>query len=177
MTISRRVGDLQPSNVVLSRREPAAILPIRRRRSIAATYRSCSPVRITQSKPCAFSGSAPGAVVRAHRDCGRCFEEGAVCLYLPVYTNSNMEFALDSEPLKLAAGECWYVNFALDHDFPIAAKAIACTGWTMHVSIAESSNGSGARAKVSAARVARRSLRSAWPGSTYKNGFQARRQR
>lgn len=62
-----------------------------------------------------FLKLAPGAVIREHRDLGLCFEEGAIRLHIPVHTNDEVEFVVDGEPLILAAGECWYVNFDLKH--------------------------------------------------------------
>lgn len=62
-----------------------------------------------------FLKLAPGAVIREHRDFGLCLEEGALRLHIPVYTNADVDFLLDDEPLTLTAGECWYVNFDLKH--------------------------------------------------------------
>ena len=62
-----------------------------------------------------FLKLAPQAVIREHRDFGLCFEEGAIRLHIPVHTHADAEFLLDGEPLALAAGECWYLNFDLKH--------------------------------------------------------------
>jgi hypothetical protein len=62
-----------------------------------------------------FLKLAPGSVIREHRDFGLCFEEAAIRLHIPVHTHADVEFVLDGEPLTLAAGECWYVNFDLKH--------------------------------------------------------------
>jgi len=62
-----------------------------------------------------FLKLAPGAEIREHRDYGLRFEDGKLRFHIPVHTNPDVEFVLGGESLRLAAGECWYLNFDLGH--------------------------------------------------------------
>jgi len=60
----------------------------------------------------------PGTIIRPHRDV---FKEvanlafGQVRLHVPIFTNDKVVFVVGDEPLKLAAGRLYYVNFSKVH--------------------------------------------------------------
>lgn len=56
-----------------------------------------------------------GARIREHQDYNIGFEFGLVRLHIPVVTGPGVEFVLGSEPLHMAAGECWYVDVREAH--------------------------------------------------------------
>jgi hypothetical protein len=56
-----------------------------------------------------------GTQIHEHKDGGLCLEEGLLRLHIPIITNKQVEFYLDSEPLFLEEGTCWYCNFNLPH--------------------------------------------------------------
>jgi hypothetical protein len=56
-----------------------------------------------------------GTQIHEHKDGGLCVEEGLLRLHIPIVTHEQVEFYLDSEPLFLAEGTCWYCNFNLPH--------------------------------------------------------------
>lgn len=62
-----------------------------------------------------FLKLAAGAEIREHRDAGLRFEDGVLRLHVPVHTNADVEFVLGGEAVRLAEGECWYLNFDLPH--------------------------------------------------------------
>jgi len=62
-----------------------------------------------------FLRLAAGSVIHEHRDPGLRVEEGVYRLHIPVRTNPDVEFLVGGQPLQMAEGECWYVNFDLPH--------------------------------------------------------------
>lgn len=56
-----------------------------------------------------------GALIHEHKDGGLCVEEGLLRLHIPIFTNRDVTFLLDGEPLFLDEGTCWYCNFNLPH--------------------------------------------------------------
>ena len=56
-----------------------------------------------------------GAVIKQHRDAELSFENGEARLHIPVFTNNQVEFFVDDEPVNMKAGECWYINANLPH--------------------------------------------------------------
>jgi hypothetical protein len=58
---------------------------------------------------------APGSNIKEHRDYNLSYEDGEVRVHIPVQTNPEVEFAVAGQPLPMAEGECWYINFNLPH--------------------------------------------------------------
>jgi hypothetical protein len=56
-----------------------------------------------------------GARVREHCDYGMGVECGEVRLHLPLQSGSGAEFILAGTPLRMAPGECWYVDVSRPH--------------------------------------------------------------
>ena len=56
-----------------------------------------------------------GAVIKEHRDAELSYEHGAIRIHIPVITNEEVEFYLSKERMNLKEGECWYMNFNLQH--------------------------------------------------------------
>ena len=56
-----------------------------------------------------------GAIIKEHHDAELNFEKGEIRVHIPVVTNDDVEFYLDSERMNLKEGECWYMNFNLKH--------------------------------------------------------------
>jgi len=56
-----------------------------------------------------------GAIVYPHRDKDLYFEEGEARFHIPVITNNDIKFYLDTEQIFLEEGSCWYLNLALTH--------------------------------------------------------------
>ena len=59
---------------------------------------------------------APGASIRPHRDVGRSFEHGVFRIHVPIDTHPDVETIHNGDPVTMAAGECWYLNFDLQHE-------------------------------------------------------------
>lgn len=59
---------------------------------------------------------APGASIRPHRDVGRSFEEGVFRIHVPITTGPGVETIHNGDQVRMAAGECWYLNFDLQHE-------------------------------------------------------------
>lgn len=55
------------------------------------------------------------AKIREHRDYKMSFEDGAARVHIPVQTNSQVEFFLDKQPVKMDEGAVWYLNLNLPH--------------------------------------------------------------
>lgn len=62
-----------------------------------------------------FLRLAAGSTITEHRDFGLSVEEGVARLHVPVRTNPDVEFLVGGQPVRMAEGECWYVNFDLPH--------------------------------------------------------------
>ena len=56
-----------------------------------------------------------GAVIKPHRDAELAFENGEARLHVPVFTNPDVEFAIDDERVVMEPGSCWYINANLTH--------------------------------------------------------------
>ena len=56
-----------------------------------------------------------GASIKEHRDNDLFFEKGEIRIHIPIITNADVEFYLDSERMNLQEGSCWYMNFNLLH--------------------------------------------------------------
>jgi hypothetical protein len=57
----------------------------------------------------------PGGCIREHRDYGLSLDSGEVRLHVPIVSGVRVEFYLDGELLRMAPGECWYLNLDLPH--------------------------------------------------------------
>ena len=57
----------------------------------------------------------PGAVIKEHSDADLCYEQGEARIHVPVITNPQVEFYIDSERVDMLPGSCWYMNFNLPH--------------------------------------------------------------
>lgn len=62
-----------------------------------------------------FLRLGPGDQILEHRDYGLSFEEGCARIHIPVKTSADVEFFLDGEPVPMAPGEVWYLNFDMKH--------------------------------------------------------------
>jgi quercetin dioxygenase-like cupin family protein len=58
---------------------------------------------------------APGARIREHEDPGLGFAHGEVRLHVPITTSPQVSFHVDRQPLRMAPGECWYVDVSRPH--------------------------------------------------------------
>ena len=57
----------------------------------------------------------PGSLIKEHTDYDLAFEFGKVRLHIPVTTNNEVEFYLNSERVIMNEGECWYVRLSDPH--------------------------------------------------------------
>lgn len=58
---------------------------------------------------------APGSVILEHRDHDLAAEHGTARLHIPVITNTDVEFSLNHRPVRMEAGECWYLRLSDPH--------------------------------------------------------------
>ena len=56
-----------------------------------------------------------GAFIKPHRDYKLGYEDGNFRIHVPIITNPQVEFMLDSERLDMLEGECWYTNVNYIH--------------------------------------------------------------
>ena len=59
---------------------------------------------------------APWASIRPHRDVGSSFEDGVFRIHVPITTGPGVETIHNGEQVTMAPGECWYLNFDLQHE-------------------------------------------------------------
>jgi mannose-6-phosphate isomerase-like protein (cupin superfamily) len=76
--------------------------------------------RVLESFACEYTAVrflrlAPGARILEHRDYGLTFDEGEARMHVCVRTNERVEFLLDSRPVVMAEGECWYLDVNRPH--------------------------------------------------------------
>jgi hypothetical protein len=57
----------------------------------------------------------PESSILEHRDYNLSINDEDIRLHIPVQTHSAVGFWLDDEPIQLATGSCWYLNFNLKH--------------------------------------------------------------
>lgn len=62
-----------------------------------------------------FLRLGPGDKILEHRDHKLSFEDGVARIHIPVKTSPDVEFYLDGQPVRMDAGEAWYLNFNLKH--------------------------------------------------------------
>ncbi len=58
---------------------------------------------------------SPGSSIREHRDYNLAYEDGEVRVHIPITTNPDVDFRLNSERMNMQPGEAWYLNFNLPH--------------------------------------------------------------
>ncbi|NCD70234.1 aspartyl/asparaginyl beta-hydroxylase domain-containing protein [Mucilaginibacter agri] len=56
-----------------------------------------------------------GSVIKEHRDIELAFENGEARLHVPIITNPDVAFYVNSERVIMNEGECWYINANLPH--------------------------------------------------------------
>lgn len=56
-----------------------------------------------------------GAEIKPHRDHNLGYEDNCFRLHIPITTNENVSFVLDSDRLIMLPGECWYTNVNYIH--------------------------------------------------------------
>jgi hypothetical protein len=57
----------------------------------------------------------PGSVIKEHTDHNLGYEDGIFRIHIPITTNENVHFFIDSKEVKMLPEECWYGNFNLPH--------------------------------------------------------------
>jgi hypothetical protein len=54
---------------------------------------------------------SPDSRIREHRDHNLGFEDGEIRVHIPVQTHPDVAFLMDGEPVEMAEGETWYIDF------------------------------------------------------------------
>lgn len=62
-----------------------------------------------------FLRLGPGAIIGKHRDYGLDLESGEARMHVTVQTNDRVTFRVDSEPVPMFAGDCWYIDVSRPH--------------------------------------------------------------
>jgi len=57
----------------------------------------------------------PGSIIKEHTDYNLGYEDGVFRIHIPITTNENVHFFINSEKVKMLPTECWYGNFNLPH--------------------------------------------------------------
>lgn len=57
----------------------------------------------------------PGSVIKEHSDYNLGYEDGVFRIHIPITTNENVHFFINSEEVKMLPSTCWYGNFNLPH--------------------------------------------------------------
>jgi hypothetical protein len=57
----------------------------------------------------------PGSIIKEHADSFLAFEEGEARIHIPIQTNTDIYFYLQSRRIIMNEGETWYLNFSLKH--------------------------------------------------------------
>ena len=57
----------------------------------------------------------PGSRIREHSDPGLGYADGELRLHVPLTTSPKVAFYADGEPVRMAPGECWYVDVSRPH--------------------------------------------------------------
>lgn len=57
----------------------------------------------------------PGSVIKEHTDYNLGYEDGIFRIHVPITTNKDVHFFINSEEVIMLPGECWYGNFNLPH--------------------------------------------------------------
>ncbi|MFC1681625.1 aspartyl/asparaginyl beta-hydroxylase domain-containing protein [Pseudomonadota bacterium] len=56
-----------------------------------------------------------GAEIFEHRDPGFSWHKGKIRVHIPIKTNGEVSFIVESEEVRMAAGEVWYCDFSRPH--------------------------------------------------------------
>ena len=57
----------------------------------------------------------PGSVIKEHTDYNLGYEDGIFRIHIPITTNEDVHFVINSNEVKMLPSECWYGNFNLPH--------------------------------------------------------------
>lgn len=57
----------------------------------------------------------PGSIIKEHTDNNLGYEDGIFRIHIPITTNNEVHFFINSEEVKMLPTECWYGNFNLPH--------------------------------------------------------------
>ncbi len=57
----------------------------------------------------------PGSAIKEHTDYNLGYEDGVFRIHIPITTNEDVHFFIDSKEVKMLPSECWYGNFNLSH--------------------------------------------------------------
>ncbi len=57
----------------------------------------------------------PGSAIKEHTDYNLGYEDGIFRIHIPITTNEEVHFFIDSKQVKMLPSECWYGNFNLPH--------------------------------------------------------------
>ncbi|AFD07705.1 aspartyl/asparaginyl beta-hydroxylase domain-containing protein [Solitalea canadensis] len=57
----------------------------------------------------------PGSIIKTHVDQELGYSDGYFRLHIPIQTNPDVDFIVNSNDLRMKPGECWYANFSLPH--------------------------------------------------------------
>jgi len=55
------------------------------------------------------------SIIKEHCDKGSCFDDGFARLHIPITTNDDVEFMLNSEKTKMDIGKCYYIDADAPH--------------------------------------------------------------
>lgn len=58
---------------------------------------------------------SPGSFIKEHCDQDLAYEKGEARLHIPITTNPQVAFYVNSERVIMGEGECWYINVNLPH--------------------------------------------------------------
>lgn len=56
-----------------------------------------------------------GAQIKTHTDHESGYEDNLFRIHIPIATNDDVQFILDSERIEMKEGECWYTNVNFPH--------------------------------------------------------------
>lgn len=65
----------------------------------------------------------PGSIIKEHTDYNLGYEDGIFRIHIPIITNEEVHFFIDSKEVKMLPTECWYGNFNLPHSVRNDGKA------------------------------------------------------
>lgn len=58
---------------------------------------------------------SPGSVIKEHKDADLSFWYGFVRIHVPIVTNKDVNFVVDTRKLSMKPGECWFAEFCKPH--------------------------------------------------------------
>lgn len=65
---------------------------------------------------------SPDSSIKEHTDAHAGYEYGFFRIHIPITTNENVSFIVDSNEVPMKEGECWYANFHLPHSISNKGK-------------------------------------------------------